>query len=444
MRLLLTDILLLFIVVVIVLLVLIWRKKPTWIILQNKLAKNFLAKASIVILILYFFVAILDSIHLKKITIHAKNNTQTEELKTVLEILCKWWLPSTETTYSQPFSTHSFSKENIPIKNDPTKFKRDFPPLQNVKVGNQIVDILKYLLLSLFYTGIFILCIVYLYSFYKKKSLLIVLQDIKKRPFSIFLLFVLPLAAIIILVFSSIYHILGTNKAGFDVFYVSLKSIRTAMIIGLVTTLIVTPLAILFGVLAGYFGGVVDDVIQFIYTTLEAIPSILLIAAVMLIVDTNISTDSSLERADTKLFFLCAILGITSWTNLCRLLRAETLKVRELDFIMAAKAMKISTVKILSKHIIPNVIHIVLITMILRFSGLVLSEAVLTYVGIGVDPSINSWGNMIDQARFELARSPIIWWNLASSFCFMLLLVLSANILGDVVRDALDPKLKSE
>ncbi|MGH8658425.1 MAG: ABC transporter permease subunit, partial [Gammaproteobacteria bacterium] len=94
------------------------------------------------------------------------------------------------------------------------------------------------------------------------------------------------------------------------------------------------------------------------------------------------------------------------------------------------------------RHILPNVMHIVLIALVLDFSGLVLAEAVLTYINIGVDPSMNSWGNMINSARLEMAREPIVWWSLAAALLFMFTLVLSANIFSDAVRDAFDPRLR--
>lgn len=225
-------------------------------------------------------------------------------------------------------------------------------------------------------------------------------------------------------------HILGTDKVGMDVLYSALKGVRTALLIGIVTTMIVTPFAIFFGVLAGFYGGWVDDVVQYVYSTLSSIPGILLIAAFMLI-------------AGRGLMQLCLILGITSWTGLCRLLRGETLKLRELEYVQAATALGASRWGIIWKHIVPNLMHIVLITMVLRFSGLVLSEAVLSFIGIGVDPQTGSWGRMINEARLELSREPVVWWNLMAAFVFMFGLILPANLFGDAVRDALDPRLKT-
>jgi len=173
----------------------------------------------------------------------------------------------------------------------------------------------------------------------------------------------------------------------------------------------------------------------------------LLIVAVMLAIDVYIENhadlfETAIERADIKLLALCAVLGITSWTGLCRLLRGEVFKLRELEYIQAAKALGVSNTKIIISHIVPNVMHIVLIVVVLDFSGLVLAEAVLAYIGVGVDPSTISWGNMINSARLELAREPVVWWSLISAFSFMFALVLAANLFSDAIRDAFDPRMQ--
>jgi peptide/nickel transport system permease protein len=245
------------------------------------------------------------------------------------------------------------------------------------------------------------------------------------------------------------YHVLGTDKVGEDVFYQSLKSIRTGLVIGTLTTLVMLPAAILLGIMAGYFRGWVDDVIQYLYTTLNSIPGVLLIAAAVLMMQIYMSNhaddfNSLTERADLRLLFLCLILGVTSWTGLCRLLRGEAMKLRELEYVQAAHAFGVGDFRILLRHVLPNVMHIVLITIVLDFSGLVLAEAVLSYINIGVDPATNSWGNMINGARLELAREPVVWWSLMAAFGFMFTLVLAANLFSDVVRDAFDPRLRQQ
>ncbi len=246
-------------------------------------------------------------------------------------------------------------------------------------------------------------------------------------------------------------HILGTDKVGKDVFFTAMKGVRTGIVIGAGTTIVIVPFAILFGVLAGFFGGIVDDVIQYVYTTLASIPGVLLIVAFMLLFGntgyqgglvTEGNTTLGFFVPNERLFWLCVILGITSWTDLCRLIRGETLKLREMEYVQAARAFGVPRLKIIARHIVPNVMHLVLITFVLQFSGLVLAEAVLSYIGIGVGPETGSWGNMINTARLELSREPVVWWNLFGAFVFMFALVLPANIFGDAIRDVLDPKLR--
>ncbi|WP_281048708.1 ABC transporter permease [Thauera sp. GDN1] len=241
------------------------------------------------------------------------------------------------------------------------------------------------------------------------------------------------------------YHVLGTDKVGQDVLYLALKSVRTALVIGTITTLVMMPFAVALGIAAGYLGGWVDDAVQYVYTVLNAIPGVLLIAAAVLMMQVVIDTnpqwfDTAAERSDARLLALCFILGITSWTGLARLLRGETLKLRELEYVQAARAFGVKTPAILRRHILPNVMHIVMIALVMDFSGLVLAEAVLSYVGIGVDPTTISFGTMINMARAELAREPMVWWSLAAAFVFMFVLVLAANLFADIVRDAFDPR----
>ncbi|MDE2453253.1 MAG: ABC transporter permease, partial [Burkholderiales bacterium] len=241
------------------------------------------------------------------------------------------------------------------------------------------------------------------------------------------------------------YHLLGTDTTGNDVLYQSLKSIRTAFVIGSLATVATLPLAVTLGLLAGYFGGWVDEAIQYLYTVLSSIPNVLLIAACVLMVQVFLDKNPDLfqtgaERADLKLFLLCAVLGLTGWPGLCRLLRAETLKLRELEYVQAADAFGIGPLRIMARHIFPNLAHLMLIVTVLDFSSLILYEAVLSYVGVGVDPSMNSFGGMINLARSEMSRDPLVWWSFASAFAFMVTLVLAANLFADGVRDAFDPQ----
>ena len=244
------------------------------------------------------------------------------------------------------------------------------------------------------------------------------------------------------------YHPFGTDRTGNDVLYQALKSIRTAVVIGTLSTVATLPLAIALGLLAGYFKGWVDDLIQYLYTVLSSIPPILLVAAFVLLINVYIDQhvdifETGVERAEFRLFLLCLILGVTGWATLCRLLRAETLKIAELDYVQAARAFGVSHWRIMRRHILPNVAHLVLIVAVLDFSALVLYEAVLSYVGVGVDPNSSSFGSMINLARSEMARDPAVWWNLATAFAFMLTVVLAANLFADAVREAFDPRARA-
>ena len=158
--------------------------------------------------------------------------------------------------------------------------------------------------------------------------------------------------------------------------------------------------------------------------TLSSIPWILLVVCFMMVFGRGLPQ-------------ICIVLGLTGWVGLCRVLRGETLKLREREYVQAALALGVSRFRVLARHIVPNLMHLVVITFVLLFSGLVLSEAILSYLGIGID---GSWGQMIDQARDELARDPIIWWNLFAASTALFVLILSVNFVGDAVRDILDPK----
>ncbi len=225
-------------------------------------------------------------------------------------------------------------------------------------------------------------------------------------------------------------HIMGTDGVGADVFYRTLKGARTAFIISGLTTLIITPVGLILGLIAGYYGKFWDDIIQYVYTVISSIPGILMQIALVLVLGKGI-------------WQICIALGAARWVGMCRLIRGETLKHRDREYVRAAKALGVSDLRILLRHILPNLLPVIIITVTLGFSGLALSEAILSYLGIGVDASMGSWGNMIDSARDELAREPVIWWNLTSASIALFVLVLAFQTLGDALRDAIDPRLRS-
>jgi len=419
---------------------------------------------TMVILAFYVIVGLLDSIHFHpavQTNDSTGQTTRSAEVVSLFDSMVSGLRERQEKTYSAPLATHLYAKESIELANGRTI--RAFPRLQHggshlsdpeQKAADLIrlsaIGVLKGLAVSVVAMNtLIILLALAARSNFGEQARRVLLAN-TEIPWRVVLV---VLSIMLVLIFwsaelASSYHILGTDKVGEDVFYQALKSIRTGLVIGTLTTLVMLPAAIMLGIMAGYFRGWVDDTIQYIYTTLNSIPGVLLIAAAILMLQIYMSNhadefNSLVERADLRLLFLCIILGVTSWTGLCRLLRGESMKLREVDYVQAATAFGVSHLQIISRHILPNVLHIVLIAVVLDFSGLVLAEAVLSYVNIGVDPTMNSWGNMINSARMEMAREPIVWWSLAAAMIFMFTLVLSANLFSDVVRDAFDPRLRS-
>jgi len=419
---------------------------------------------SIMILLCYVTIGLLDSVHFRQaLNTEKVGDTQhySTEVVTLLDLVLMPLRQQVEKTYSAPFATQLFVREMQ--QSDLGTLDYDYPKLlyggsHLSKQQDKWFDIRNTIFLSSFLA----LLIWFLLSFsiavflarYHAMSLRQQIRGIRLGHLSypirtiLFMLLVLLLFAFNLVGLSVDYHVLGTDKVGQDVLYQALKSVRTGLVIGTLTTLVMLPFALFMGIAAGYFKGWIDDVIQYIYTTLNSIPGVLLIAAAVLMMQVYMNNHPEnfvtvAERADMRLLFLCIILGMTSWTGLCRILRGETLKLREAEYVLAARSLGVSSFSILHRHILPNLMHIVMIAIVLDFSGLVLAEAVLSYVGVGVDPSMISWGNMINSARLEMARDPVVWWSLTAAFFSMFTLVLAANLFADVVRDAFDPRTQT-
>ena len=405
------------------------------------------AVASAVVLAFYLLITLADSLHYRP----ALERTDTKaavvyaiEVRSVLDKALQHLRERTEKTYSEPLATRSFAKEQIERADG--KVERDFPRLrfggahlkdEGARAGDIAVKALLGLAAAAAAWGLVAFGI----------------RPLRRRfPDVPWYAALAAFGAILVVTgpalwLSTSYHVLGTDKVGQDVLYLALKSVRTSIVIGTITTLVLLPLGVGLGIMAGYFKRWVDDAIQYVYTTLNCIPDVLLIVAAVLMLQVYLDKNADwfttgAERADMRLLCLCAILGLTSWTGLARLLRGESLKVSELEYIQAAHAFGVSNSRILTRHILPNVTHIVVVILVLDFSTFVLTEAVLSYIGVGVDPSTNSFGTMINTARLEMAREPMVWWSLAAAFAFMLVLVLAANLLADAVRDGFDPRVR--
>lgn len=224
----------------------------------------------------------------------------------------------------------------------------------------------------------------------------------------------------------NIRTILGTDIFGRSVFYKVLHGTRIAMSVGLVTSMIAIPIGVTLGALAGYFGGLVDEIIVWFYTTLSSIPSIMLLVAFTYVLGKGI-------------FSVYVALGVTSWVSLARLIRGEFMKHKIREYVVAAESIGAGHRIRIFKHILPNVMHIVIINVSLQFQTAIKTEVILSYLGLGVQGQ-PSWGVMIDDAKLELARG--VWWQLTAATFAMFFIVLAFNIFGDALRDALDPKLK--
>jgi peptide/nickel transport system permease protein len=405
-----------------------------------------LGMVTMTLILVYVGIALLDSLHFRRALDPVAGSPDGEvfydgKVSSVLDVMLGGMGERFERTYSAPFALYSFEKQDM--KDEQGQTYRDYPPLEHAgrhlelpehRWRDVLARSLTALLWGLLLAGLVI----------APQWLLM-----RRSPFpwsaSWATQSVVICLAVWLVSISRYYHVLGTDLGGADVAYQSIKGIRTGVLLGTLATLIMLPIAVTLGVMAGYFKGWVDDVVQYLYTTLSSIPGILLIAASVLLFQVYIDLNPDffsvgLQKADARFLALCFILGVTSWSSLCRLIRAETLKISQLGYVQAAHAFGVSHRRILTRHILPNVTHIILITFVLDFSALVLAEAVLSYIGVGIDPTMASWGNMINGARAELSREPVVWWTLSGAFFFMFVLVLAANLFSDLVRDAFDPR----
>ncbi len=441
-------------------------RKPDLAANWRKVFRDGPALASSIVLLLCLGVTLLDSVHYRArldavATAPGAAVAYDTRTRSLLDAVLADLLASREATYSRPLSYLGFTKESLEVDGE---VRRVAPRL--VFGGSHLKDperewagdvarraAIGLGLGALMAVGLSLVLLLVL-ARARREPLAQAWQLVRSRhsqvPWHVALatIWVLSLLAGPASALSGPYHLLGTDLTGNDVLYQSLKSIRTAFVIGTLATVATLPLAVTLGLLAGYFKGWVDEIIQYIYTVLSSVPNVLLIAACVLMVQVFLDKNPDMfetgaERADLKLFLLCTVLGLTGWAGLCRLLRAETLKLRELEYVQAASAFGISHGRIMARHIFPNVAHLMLIVTVLEFSSLILYEAVLSYVGVGVDPSMNSFGGMINLARNEMSRDPLVWWSFASAFGFMVTLVLAANLFADGVRDAFDPRARN-
>ncbi|WOB06195.1 ABC transporter permease [Piscinibacter gummiphilus] len=437
------------------------RRQPT---LQANWKKVMLDPAALsagVLLVLFGLVTALDSVHFRR-ALPPQGGQVYYDTRTMslLDVVLARQIEMREATYSAPLGTHGISKESVNVDGQTV---RQYPRL---KFGGAHLqdpatewsgDVARRVIFGLLGgAAVFALLLLAVATVLRRahggvaQALRDIASDRTRYPLraTAATLAVVCLLGGVLVALMNHYHVFGTDRTGNGVLYQALKSVRTAFVIGGLSTLATLPLAVVLGILAGYFKGWVDEVIQYLYTTLSSVPNVLLIAACVLMVQVFLDKNPEMfetgaERSDLKILLLCIVLGVTGWATLCRLVRGETLKLRELEYVQAATAFGVSDTRIMARHILPNVMHLVLITTVLAFSDLILYEAVLTYVGVGVDPGTSSFGGMINLARNEMNREPTVWWSFAAAFVFMVTLVLSANLFADGVRDAFDPRARN-
>jgi len=223
-------------------------------------------------------------------------------------------------------------------------------------------------------------------------------------------------------------YLLGSDNLGRDVLARLVQGARIAFHVGIMTSLIALPLGVLLGCLGGYWGGRIDSVVVWLCATVASLPGLLFILAVALVVGQGLAG-------------ICLGIGLTTWVGVCRNVRAEVLRHRERTYVQAAQVLGFGSARILFRHILPNVMHIVLIAFSIRFPAAVATEVFVSFLGIGVQGE-PSWGVMINEARVRLWQG--VWWEMTFVSLAIFALVLSFNHLADALRDLLDPALRTE
>jgi len=225
---------------------------------------------------------------------------------------------------------------------------------------------------------------------------------------------------------SRVNYVMGTDGLGRSVAMRLIQGARIAFLVGIITSVIAIPIGLVLGLLAGYFGGRTDRVIVWVYSTFASIPGLLFILAIAMVVGKG-------------LIGVCLGIGLTTWVGLCRLVRGEVIKHREQSYIIAARSLGLSHGRVIFRHILPNIIHLVIINFTYRFPAAINTEVILSFLGIGAQGE-PSWGLMINSARLRLWHG--VWWEMGFVTLAIFLLVLAFNLFGDALRDALDPRLK--
>lgn len=229
----------------------------------------------------------------------------------------------------------------------------------------------------------------------------------------------------------------GTDFLGQSTLRKTVYGAKTSITVALCASFISLLIGVPLGAIAGYFRGWIDDVIVWFYTTLGTIPYILLVMAFAVVL-----RDRSIFGWEIRgITAVYLAIGLTSWVGICRLIRGEIIKRKESEYVLAARALGCSNGRIIFRHLLPNVFHVIIINFSLRFVSFIHAEVILSFLGLG-ETDKPSWGGMIDAARTELARN--VWWEMAAATIAIFFISLALNIFGDALRDCLDPKLRTD
>jgi oligopeptide transport system permease protein len=230
--------------------------------------------------------------------------------------------------------------------------------------------------------------------------------------------------------------VFGADRMGRDVLDKAIKGAQVSIAVGLFAALFATLVGTILGALAGYFGGAVDDFLEWVYNVFTAIPYILLVFALAAV----IKSGPLAGTLGSGIWTVVIILSVVGWTGIYRLVRAEYIKHRAREYVRAAEAIGASHLSRMFTHILPNISHVVLVQLSLHVVSFIKSEVILSFLGLGVPVDMVSWGTMLSEATTDLIQG--YWWQLVAATIFMATFVTAFALLTDALRDALDPKLR--